>query len=745
MDVRCDKCGTEYEFDENRIGANGVTVKCTACGFVFKVRRPRRPPPRATTTIGKGPQGKEWLVRKPDGQMIAFRELTTLQKWIVEGRISRDDEISKNGETWKRLGNIMELEPFFSVYEKARTLNTLMDGSEQVELRGSEVLGAANPIQQAPPQSVTQHPQPIQTTPPPPHSVPQPAAPIALSNPSPQPQTPPSAPTVPVPAASQPVPQPITGTMPPPAHVAAAHDTVPAPAASQPGMLPGNGSEAPAFQAPKPSATPPPATKTRPNNVQPAAAPAFEADLTFEIDEDRPRRGHSDIVNNFERGQRRKRFAWVFVALVLIGAAGGIALAIWGPEEGNPVKALALKYGLLPKPAPVEDGAGRMVEDAQSSADIDTIASLEKAADLLSQAQAIRKNDPIIAAERALVLVTEAASYTRWAKDLEAEAARAEEAKKKEEAAALRAKAEEKKKLAAPLLKQTFELASQSAGSAPNALEPARALAAYHLSSSDDAAYQKAIAKAKAGMEKAGRVDPATLYLEASAAVKDPSDASPEGLDRAKSLLEQALTTRPTMNRARVLLARVHLAQSAPGPAKVELDKVLATAPSHQEAQRLVARAKASEKALAAKKGEKKKKKEEKEKKKADPEEEGPKPYEWWMAKADSLRERDRTAAAMNAYGRAAEIRPGSAEPHTGKGWCFLDMDRPHLALAAFERAVKANDHYVEAYYGLAESYRALGKTAEAIKAFEQYLARAPAGSRDRRVAEQTLKRLKAQ
>src|SRR5687768_5128057 len=151
MDVRCEKCSTAYEFDENRIGANGVTVKCTARGFVFKVRRPKKaPPPRATTTLGKGPQGREWLVRKPDGQMIAFRELTTLQKWIVEGRINRDDEISKNGETWKRLGNILELEPFFSVYEKARTLNTLMDKSA-VELRGSEVLSASNPIPQPQP------------------------------------------------------------------------------------------------------------------------------------------------------------------------------------------------------------------------------------------------------------------------------------------------------------------------------------------------------------------------------------------------------------------------------------------------------------------------------------------------------------------------------------------------------------------------------------------------------------------
>src|SRR6187549_2866512 len=46
MDVRCEKCQTEYELDEARLKPGGVTVKCTNCGHMFKIRK------RANTDIG---------------------------------------------------------------------------------------------------------------------------------------------------------------------------------------------------------------------------------------------------------------------------------------------------------------------------------------------------------------------------------------------------------------------------------------------------------------------------------------------------------------------------------------------------------------------------------------------------------------------------------------------------------------------------------------------------------------------
>ncbi|NOU26329.1 MAG: hypothetical protein HOO96_00355, partial [Polyangiaceae bacterium] len=39
MDVQCDRCKTEYDFDDALVSTRGTTVKCTQCGHQFKVRR----------------------------------------------------------------------------------------------------------------------------------------------------------------------------------------------------------------------------------------------------------------------------------------------------------------------------------------------------------------------------------------------------------------------------------------------------------------------------------------------------------------------------------------------------------------------------------------------------------------------------------------------------------------------------------------------------------------------------------
>ncbi|HEY8209610.1 MAG TPA: zinc-ribbon domain-containing protein [Myxococcaceae bacterium] len=149
MDVRCERCKTDYEFDDARITEAGVTVKCTTCGHVFKVKKkalvvtvPVNPddgqvsvspassvsaPPAGTGSFlpsvpgaTPAPKDKEWKVRQANGNVFSFKELTTLQKWIVERKVTREDEISLTGESWKRLGNIAELASFFQVVEEAQ-------------------------------------------------------------------------------------------------------------------------------------------------------------------------------------------------------------------------------------------------------------------------------------------------------------------------------------------------------------------------------------------------------------------------------------------------------------------------------------------------------------------------------------------------------------------------------------------------------------------------------------------------
>ncbi|MDF1564839.1 MAG: zinc-ribbon domain-containing protein, partial [Deltaproteobacteria bacterium] len=125
MDVRCEKCGTVYDLDEAQLTDAGVTVRCTECDNVFRVRRrsvaytePVAPPLAASAS------DKPWQIRTKSGDVYTFKDLTTLQKWIVERKVSRDDEISRSGETWKRLGNIAELATFFQVVDQANAIST---------------------------------------------------------------------------------------------------------------------------------------------------------------------------------------------------------------------------------------------------------------------------------------------------------------------------------------------------------------------------------------------------------------------------------------------------------------------------------------------------------------------------------------------------------------------------------------------------------------------------------------------
>src|SRR6188508_1926219 len=133
MDVRCEKCQTEYELDESKLKPGGVTVKCTTCGHMFKVRRrptghvsssplpPQVDPAALRSPLADGDEGdRTWLVRLEDGEIKTCRELSTLQKWIVSGRVTRECAISRTGKKWKPLGEIGELASFFAIADEAR-------------------------------------------------------------------------------------------------------------------------------------------------------------------------------------------------------------------------------------------------------------------------------------------------------------------------------------------------------------------------------------------------------------------------------------------------------------------------------------------------------------------------------------------------------------------------------------------------------------------------------------------------
>ena len=142
MDVRCERCRANYVVDDARIPEAGVKVACTQCGHGFLLRKkilavavPLKtgdgdatvpltdlaPAADGAGRPGEGADRGDWRLRQASGAVFPFRELSTLQRWIVERKASRDDEVcsGQGEEAWRRLGDVPELRSFFTLVEKA--------------------------------------------------------------------------------------------------------------------------------------------------------------------------------------------------------------------------------------------------------------------------------------------------------------------------------------------------------------------------------------------------------------------------------------------------------------------------------------------------------------------------------------------------------------------------------------------------------------------------------------------------
>lgn len=146
MDVRCERCRAQYVFDDEQVTPSGLAVQCTRCGHVFRVKKkelvvtvPVKPGeldgvPLPATAAAPRPGGgrvaehgsasaeaerRAWRVRRASGDVLTLHEPAALQRWVVERRVSRHDELSEAGGPWRRLGDLAELEAFFRVVEAA--------------------------------------------------------------------------------------------------------------------------------------------------------------------------------------------------------------------------------------------------------------------------------------------------------------------------------------------------------------------------------------------------------------------------------------------------------------------------------------------------------------------------------------------------------------------------------------------------------------------------------------------------
>ena len=603
------------------------------------------------------------MVRRPDGQMIAFRELTTLQKWIVEGRINREDEISKNGETWKRLGNIMELEPFFSVYEKAQALNRMVDHGAPVApaaVRGSDVLASYHPHPTSSlAQPILSHAGPTSSL----HH--RPLDDGQLLPPPVPPLTRPAMPTV-------------------HPRVADARPAMERSALSS--YASGTGLPGPGALDPEPA---------------PAAFGTSSLDMPDQV------LSGPDVVADFRRSRRRAQWTLAAAVLVFLGIGVGAGVAAYGPKD-NPLRAFANRYVIQrAEQKPKHPDMSRALEALER----DTEASRKQALDLLANLHNKHPTDAVVASWRAYAAAWTALSEQQVLADLQAANAsgpRIARAAEKTRASRLATQAAD------------WLRAVQDAQDHPRELGLARGAVALALGKNEAA---KRALDELASVHTEHQGDPQWLHLAAATTMSE-RDPTPDALKQADTRLRTATTLKPKLIRAHVLLARVAHRRSDVPLARKTIDDVLQQVPEHEEAKRLKKAWAPPPPPPPAKKP-------------------APRTFEEWMSIGDRARERNRTQAALNAYGRASELDTASALPQIGKGWCLLDLDKPRVALAAFERAQQADPDNAETYYGIAESQKIIGNTQKALAAYETFLAKAPQNDPERRAVQSQIDRLK--
>jgi predicted Zn finger-like uncharacterized protein len=172
--VSCEACKSRYKLDDSKVGGKGARITCPKCKHVFIVQirdadgptvpplppvRPPAAPPTPERVTGGGlvvpppapsapivpsseaelrsePPTEEraargdlaaraalldfrkvgvttWKVKVKIGLIYDFSDIKTLRKYITDGRVTSGDVISYDGKTWRKLGEIPDLDAFF--------------------------------------------------------------------------------------------------------------------------------------------------------------------------------------------------------------------------------------------------------------------------------------------------------------------------------------------------------------------------------------------------------------------------------------------------------------------------------------------------------------------------------------------------------------------------------------------------------------------------------------------------------
>ena len=772
MDVRCEKCQTEYELDEARLKPGGVTVKCTNCGHMFKIRKrtPTNtgvplPTDRAKTVPGKSDTlrgradsvfdempttrapgdedaptnvERQWLIRLENGEQKSCRELATLQQWIVACVVSRESLISRTGKTWKRLGDIAELRQYFDIADEART--TRGERNTRPTTKPKDVDAARGTMM-----GVGVQPSAAGGT-----IVPdddddevgrttgnfKAARPPTQPPPSPGIKTPPLGSNANASLApSPPKRRPVTTPPPPPAK-----KLTPAPPMSGPpvggfGAIPqqppGNRSTAGwAADRPRPESAPPGGRESLPFVGKLSAIPdepAFAGrvrstpgdEAVFETGKVRMVDDDDDMLPG-RTGSRAG--LWIVLALLVAGAGGAALYFLVIAKDDAPANVAKV----TPDAALVTADAAMVVTPVPDAAEAPLtpvqIARGELGQDLETNLRAqldkLAADDPATLALRAHVATAIAQGLTDRAGLVDKSAG--EKLRKEAKTIAIAAA-------------KDAQLAFKAAPEDPGAnLAMAHALRLQGKSAKDIQRYVDT-AKAKVG----DWVRDAAL-AEALALRRDSK------LDAAKNVLtmidqgDHKLEVSGDV-RARFQLALIALAQNRATDAKSMVDQIMTAQPEHEGAKALALKLETTVvktdplppedggKVPTPGGGSGK----------VTPPDPGPsgESYEKLVARANQLAESN-CSKATEVFLKALEQRPNGPEALTGLGYCHIDAKQFASAHGRFRAALAVATNFEPALYGIAEAYQQQGRKDDAIEAYKNYLAVYPNSAKAKRQLE---------
>lgn len=754
MDVRCEKCQTEYELDEARLKPGGVTVKCTNCGHMFKIRKrsntaagtpvvaeapraqspskpaashpaqPQQTASQAGYTGGKAGESlsldeaptaeRQWLIRLENGEQKSCKELAALQQWIVGQVVTREALISRTGKTWKRLGDIPELMQYFEVADEART-TARKPGSPSKPPQQGTLLGVGGPMgataaggtilpdDDAPTSRKVTNPPPVPTAKTPPVGVPVQAQ--APRRPTTQPPPPPKKSS----SQSGPLPVEPKSSVPPPvgnrATAAWASDEI------KPSASTGNSGPVSGPFKGKLSAIPDePAFAGRVRG-----APSGES--SFDTDRVRMLKDDDDDVLPQRRGSSAGM--WILLAVLLLGGATTVALYFLVFRKDAAVVTPDAPAIAQPTPdaapvvTPLADGPDKAVsplEAARHELGADNELRLQAQYDAFAG-----KDDPESLALRAQFGAALAQALSDRAGLID------------------KADGDKLRKQSKTLTLEAVTAANKAVKTSPD--DPNANLAYAHVlrlqgkPAKDVKRYLEA-AKSKDGWKRDVAI--AEGLLAARDGKLDDAKAAFAKADSGEDKLEVSNDVR-----ARFHLALVAYAQSKPADAKPLVDQVLAAQPDH-----LAAKALATKLETLVAKTDPLPPEDPKNgsgsgssvtvgpgsgsgsgsaTKPPDPGEPTGGDYDSLVKRANTLAETNCTKA-NDVYTKALELKPNGVEALTGQGYCALDAKNFSTAHRKFSTALATSSRYEPALAGIAETYSSQGRRDDAIAAWRRYL-----------------------